>query len=47
MLCTGLCVVDSILFVGNLLNNLWNSPLRKVLEDLARQPQLIKLPQNQ
>jgi hypothetical protein len=45
--CTGMCVAKYILAVGNILNQIWNSPLRQIFEDLLRQPQLTKFPSKQ
>lgn len=47
MTCTGICVGKYILLVGSVLEKLWNSPLRKIFEDLVRQPQLSKFPNQQ
>lgn len=45
--CTGVCVAKYIYIIGNILEKIWNSPLRKILEDLLRQPQLSKFPNQQ
>lgn len=47
MSCTGLCVAKYIFMVGTVLEKIWNSPLRKILVDLLRQPQLAKFPNQQ
>jgi hypothetical protein len=47
MPCTGVCIAKYVLLVGNILDKVWNSPLRKIFEDLLRQPQLAKSPNKQ
>lgn len=38
MACTAPCVIETVLLVGNLMNQLWNSPLKDFLKDLLKKP---------
>jgi hypothetical protein len=43
MACTPPCVIETVLVVGNLMTQLWNSPLKDFLKDLLKKPLFPKL----
>lgn len=46
MACTAPCVIETVLLVGNLMNQLWNSPLKDFLKDLLKKPIVPQLQTN-
>lgn len=36
MVCTPVCVIEHIIMIGDIMTKIWDSPMRKVLEDLLK-----------
>ena len=42
MVCTPICVYETVIMIGDIITKIWNSPLKDVFEDLLKKPKVFQ-----